>query len=167
MEGKQIVSPENVDVMLMRMSHQVNEQFFGFDELVIIGIQKEGFYVASQLDAWLKKENYLKTSLFSLTMEKHQATLPVMSFSPELPDLNGKAVLLVDDVLNSGQTLAYAMQPLLRYSIPRLLVAVLVERLYRKFPISASITGLQLSTTIAENVVVQLSGPEPRGVFLF
>lgn len=153
--------------MLMRMSHQINEQFFGYEELIIVGIQKEGYYLASQLEIWLKKENLLKTSLFSLKMEKHTATPPQISFSPELPDLNGKAVLLVDDVLNSGQTLAYALQPLLRFAIPRLLVAVLVERLYRKFPISASITGIQLSTTIEENVVVQLSGPEPKGVFLF
>jgi pyrimidine operon attenuation protein/uracil phosphoribosyltransferase len=102
-----------------------------------------------------------------LNLTKHQSKKPLIQFDPKLPNISGKPVLLVDDVLNSGRTLSYCLSPLVELEIPSLRIAVLVERTYRKFPVSSSITGLSLSTTFEENVVALLKAkPEEMGVFL-
>lgn len=150
----------------MRMGHQVIEQFFGFEELFIIGVREQGFLLAQMLHDQISKENKLKTKVLGLKLEKHQSRQPAIQFDSSLPDLTGIPILLVDDVLNSGRTLAYCMEPLVKYAVPSLLVAVLVERIYRQFPVSASITGIQLSTTLEENVVVHLDGEGEKGVFI-
>lgn len=166
MEGKQILTKAQVDVMVMRMSHQVHEVFYGFEELIIVGIEAQGLMLANQIADHLIRMKAMKPTRIGLSLNKHQASKPEIRFSPALPNLNGKPVLLVDDVLNSGRTLAYCLDPLLAFELPMLHVAVLVERTYRKFPVAATITGLPLGTTLEENVVVNLSEAGKEGVYL-
>ncbi|HRH34674.1 MAG TPA: phosphoribosyltransferase family protein [Catalimonadaceae bacterium] len=166
MEEKKILDQPSIEVIIMRMSHQVHEQFFEFEELVIVGIESQGLELANRLNQHLMEMKAFKTEVIGLSLDKHQSSRPDFRFSPPLQNLNGKPVLLVDDVLNSGRTLTYCLSPLVEFQIPRLLVAVLVERIYRKFPVSASITGIPLSTTVEEKVVVRLSGDETEGIYL-
>ena len=65
-------------------------------------------------------------------------------------------IVIVDDVLNSGRTLAYAMNPFLNAEIKKIEVAVLVNRSHPSFPIMPTYTGLELATTLSEHVEVVL-----------
>jgi pyrimidine operon attenuation protein/uracil phosphoribosyltransferase len=167
MESQKVLDHKGIETIVLRMAYQVREQFFGFEDLVIIGVEGEGYVLAEMIKAQLDAMNSFKSQLYSLNLTKHQSKKPVIQFEPKLPNISGKPVLLVDDVLNSGRTLSYCLSPLVELEIPSLRIAVLVERTYRKFPVSSSITGLSLSTTFEENVVALLKAkPEEMGVFL-
>ena len=67
-------------------------------------------------------------------------------------DLEGKNIILVDDVANTGRTLFYAFQPLLKIIPGRLEVAVMVDRKHKLFPVSVDYVGISLATTLMENI---------------
>ena len=166
-EPRKVLDSDSIDTMILRMTYQIVEQFMDYEELVIIGIDGEGFSLAQKINNEIRRREELNTNLYRLILPKHESKKPEINFEPSLPDISGKPVLLVDDVLNSGRTLSYCIRPILEYAIPSLKIAVLIKRTYRQFPISASITGISLSTTYEENVIAKLSGPEENiGVFL-
>jgi pyrimidine operon attenuation protein/uracil phosphoribosyltransferase len=74
--------------------------------------------------------------------------------------------LLVDDVANSGKTLLYAMKPLLEFSLKKILVAVLVDRKHKSFPISPDIVGHSIATTLQEQIIVESNGTKITGAYL-
>jgi pyrimidine operon attenuation protein/uracil phosphoribosyltransferase len=74
--------------------------------------------------------------------------------------LENKVVILVDDVLNSGRTLAFALQPFLQRPIKKLEVAVLVNRAHKRYPVSVDYAGYELATTLNEHIQVNLQGVE-------
>ena len=78
--------------------------------------------------------------------------------------LEKKTIIIVDDVLNTGRTLAYAMKPFLCIEVKKIEVAVLVNRSHPLFPIQPSYTGYELSTTLTEHVEVVLG--KKAGVYL-
>jgi len=167
MESRRVLDQKAIETIVLRMVYQAREQFFNFEELVIIGVEGEGYFLAEMLKSKLDEMKAFHTSLFLLKLKKHEQKRPEIGFEPKLPNLDGKPVLLVDDVLNSGRTLSYCLSPLVDFEIPSIKIAVLVERTYRKFPVSSSITGISLSTTYEENVIAVLNGPENElGVFL-
>jgi pyrimidine operon attenuation protein/uracil phosphoribosyltransferase len=71
-------------------------------------------------------------------------------------ELDKKPIILVDDVLNTGKTMAYSLKPFLNRNLKKLETAVLVNRSHKKFPISANYQGVELSTTLSEHIVVVL-----------
>ena len=73
-------------------------------------------------------------------------------------DLQGKTLILVDDVLNTGKTLVYAMKPFLDEELYKMEIAVLVNRSHGLFPVRPDYTGFELSTTLNEHIKVDLSG---------
>jgi len=167
MESRKVLNQKAIETIVLRMVYQAREQFFDFEELIIIGVEGEGYFLAEMIKSKLDEMKAFRTSLFLLKLKKHEQKRPEIAFEPNLPNLDGKPVLLVDDVLNSGRTLTYCLSPLVEYEIPSIKIAVLVERTYRKFPVSSSITGISLSTTFEENVIAVLKGNENEmGVYL-
>lgn len=164
---RKVLDKEAIEVIVTRMAYQIYEEFCPFDELVILGVEGQGYVLAEMLKSRLDKMALIRSQLIRLSLKKHEKQMPDIHFSPQLPELSGVPVLLVDDVLNSGRTLTYCINPLVEYPIPGLKIAVLVERMYRRFPVSSSITGIALSTTIEENVLANLEPDKGEvGVFL-
>jgi pyrimidine operon attenuation protein/uracil phosphoribosyltransferase len=167
MEGRKVLDAAGIETLVLRMSYQVEEHFFGYDSLAFVAIDGEGVALAKKMFAHLEERKAFELEFYVLSLPKHESSLPEMTFEPALALKKNTPVLLVDDVLNSGRTLFYALHPLLKVSIPSLRIGVLVERTYRHFPVSSSITGMQLSTTLEQNVVAKLTGkPEEIGVYL-
>jgi pyrimidine operon attenuation protein / uracil phosphoribosyltransferase len=81
-------------------------------------------------------------------------------------DVAGKTVVIIDDVMNSGRTVFYAIQPLLASLPAKVEVAVLVERKHKNFPIKSDYVGLSLATTVKDDIDVQMADPEEMAVFL-
>jgi pyrimidine operon attenuation protein/uracil phosphoribosyltransferase len=78
------------------------------------------------------------------------------SFLCVIKELKKKCVVLVDDVLNTGRTLAYGLKPFLNIEVKKIEVAVLVHRSHPTFPLTPTYTGYELSTTLTEHVEVVL-----------
>ncbi len=151
-----ILSPKKVQQKIARIAHQIAEQNFEESELIIIGIKNRGFEIASQLAKLLTTIDVdFKISLLSLTLDKRNIKNAEVTLSEPIENLDNKNVILVDDVLNSGKTLIYAVKYILNSDLKKLTTAVLVDRRHRKFPIKADLAGLTLSTTILEHISVE------------
>lgn len=163
---KKVMDDKAIAVVVKRMAFQVLEQFHPFKQIGIIGINGMGYPLARKL-AQLVEAQGMEVSLHKLLIDKHMDVLPSIRMEPDLRHLDGWPILLVDDVINSGRTLAYSLSSLLHLKLPLLKAAVLVERQYRNFPVSANITGITLSTTFEDNVIAVLEGnPKDQGIFL-
>jgi len=76
------------------------------------------------------------------------------------------SVVLVDDVANSGKTLLYALKPLLEVELKRIMIAVLVDRRHKSYPITPDIVGHSISTTLHEHIEVETDGNNITAAYL-
>lgn len=163
----QILNPKQITQKISRMAIEIYERNYGRSEVVLVGIDGEGYHLARLLDAEIQKTTPLKTTLVKLKVDKTAQSQPPIHTDIALESLAGKSIIVVDDVLNTGRTLLYAIHPFSSISIPELQVAVLVARNHLKFPVRADFVGYGISTTLSENIIVRLSGTdEPIGAYL-
>ncbi len=149
-----ILNREQIHQKLKRIAYQVYEQHHDEKELVMIAIENKGLELANRLLPLLREISGAKLDLYSLKMDKKNP-MGTMELSHTGADFSGKAVILVDDVLNSGKTLIYAAQFVLTQQVKRLTTVVLVDRQHRQFPIRADFVGMSLSTTLQDHINVQ------------
>lgn len=158
-----ILSPEQIKLKLQRMVYQIWEQNANQAELIIIGIEENGFVMAKLLAEKLEAISPIKVKLISLSFDKLN---PLKNLPSIEENLDGKSVLLVDDVANSGKVLLYALKPVLAYFPSKINMAVLVDRKHKSYPVNPDIVGHSLSTTIQENISVESDGTNLTGVYL-
>ncbi len=151
-----IINSEKVNQKITRIAYEILENNFNEEELILVGISKRGYQFAEKVFESLQKiDSNTKTSLFSLTIDKNNVfDASKIEFSGDLNLLTNKTVIVIDDVLNSGKTLMYAVRHILGTNIKKLNTVVLVDRRHRNFPIRADFAGLTLSTTLKEHISV-------------
>ena len=149
---------------MRRMALEVAEQNHEESEIIIAGITGNGEIIARNLIAELEKIRSLKISYTRVTLNKKEPS--EVSFE-SAPNLNGKVILLVDDVANSGRTLLYALKPLLNASPKKIQTLVLVERSHKMFPIKTDYKGLSIATTLQEHIAVETDGNKVMGAWLY
>jgi pyrimidine operon attenuation protein/uracil phosphoribosyltransferase len=98
-------------------------------------------------------------------MSKHSHHETEVTLSIDKDKLKDQVVIVVDDVLNSGKTMMYALRPFLSADLKKLRTVVLVDRNHKRYPVSADFAGLSLATTLQEHVSVVMND-ETGGVFL-
>ena len=116
--------------------------------------------MAERLKELIDSISEINTTLYSIELHKDKPTTNPIVFSGDLAGLKNKAVIVVDDVLNSGRTLIHVVKFLLDYPLKSMKTVVLVDRFHRRFPVRADIVGLTLSTNMKEHVSVDFSKPE-------
>ncbi len=89
-------------------------------------------------------------------------------FSIQMPakDLKRKAIIIVDDVANTGRTLFYAFKPLMAILPKKIEIAVLIDRKHKSFPVKVDYVGMSLATTVQENIKVDISSKTDWAVHL-
>lgn len=163
MNKVQILTPQQIGHKLKRMAYEIWERNSEEKEIVIIGIERGGAVVAKNIVKVLEDISNLKINYFPLFINKDKVAENV----GKLPgSLNGKIVLLIDDVANSGKTLLYALKPVLENEPRKIQIAVLVDRKHKNFPLSPDIVGHTVSTTLQEHIKVTFDGNELTGAFL-
>ena len=150
-----ILDSEAIRLKIKRMATQVVEQNYGETELVLLGITDRGYYLAELLVAELKSFA-IKVHLGAITLNKVKPLAEPIQLSLTPEQLQNKSIIIVDDVANSGQTLFYALKPLMDLPLKKLQVAVLVDRQHKQFPIAPDIIGYSLSTTLQERIDVEI-----------
>ncbi len=158
-----ILDKEQIGHKLQRMAYEVWEHNSNETGVTLVGIESTGMAVAQSLAERLKKISPLKVEVLSVKMNKRK---PLSDTIHLQADLSGKSVVLVDDVSNSGKTLLYALRPILDYETKKILVAVLVERKHKAFPISPDIVGHSVATTLQEHIEVETEGAAITGAYL-
>jgi pyrimidine operon attenuation protein / uracil phosphoribosyltransferase len=159
----QILSTEQVEAKLTRMAYEIVEHNFDEKELHLIGIEGRGVDIAKKLQEIIAKISTIEVKLSVLSIDKEN---PIDVSLDSALKLEHKAVVLVDDVLNSGKTLLYACRPLLNTVLKKLQVAVLVDRRHKNYPVSVDFVGTSVATTLKEHISVEVQKGKVIGAFL-
>lgn len=162
-ERKYILSKEVAQKKLRRMALQVAEQNYDEPQLVLIGIRENGIVIANKISSYLKEVYNGEIIVVELVMNKKKPG--VITLKPVV-DFNDKAILLIDDVANSGSTMLYALKPLLETYPKKIQTLALVERTHKSFPIDVDYVGLSISTTLDEHIYVQVEDGEIGGAWM-
>ncbi|XOV91898.1 MAG: phosphoribosyltransferase family protein [Bacteroidota bacterium] len=160
-----ILSESQVRQITKRIAYEIYERNFYEKELVIVGIYEKGYKLAQLIINELKAINgKQKSKLVRLDINKQKPLAEEVKLDVPLDELKGLPIILVDDVQNTGRTFSHSLKALLEVDIKKLETAVLVNRSHKLFPILASYTGYELSTTIDEHVEVVMN--KEIGVYL-
>ncbi|MFN4299119.1 MAG: phosphoribosyltransferase family protein [Thermaurantimonas sp.] len=144
--------------IIERMAWQIFENHYKATEIFFVGITPRGNILSNLLKEHLQKIAPLAIHSYELSLNKEAPHMHPIVIIPSLPDVSGKHVVLVDDVLNSGSTMFYAFKPFLNFNPSSLTTVVLVDRNHKRFPVFSDVVGIQLSTSLQEHVFVDLTG---------
>jgi pyrimidine operon attenuation protein / uracil phosphoribosyltransferase len=151
-----VLNHKQIKQKITRMAYEVYERNAFEKEIIFAGITGMGFILAGFLAEILEDISPLEVNVIEIHLDKSDVNRGNVLLS-ENTDLNNKCVVVVDDVLNTGKTLVYALKPFLDISIKKMEVAVLVNRSHKLFPVTPDYTGLELATTLTEHISVDLS----------
>ncbi|MBK8291278.1 MAG: phosphoribosyltransferase [Flammeovirgaceae bacterium] len=151
-----ILNSAQVDQKIRRIAYEIFENNFKEKNLVLAGIDGQGYSFAKLLATELSAISDLELSVVKVTLDKLAPRQADVTLDVDPKDLKKKCIVLVDDVLNSGRTLAYGMKPFLTTEIKKIEVAVLVNRSNTLFPITPTYTGYELTTILNDHVEVIL-----------
>lgn len=162
---RQILTSHQTAQKIRRIAFEIYEQNFEEKSIIIAGIAGEGYEFAKRLVKELQEVSPLDVQLIELRFDKSIHYQSPILFDQET-NVEGKVVVITDDVLNTGRTLAFSLEPFLKVRMKKVQVAVVVDRSHHLFPVHADYVGYSLSTTISEHVQVILSNEEEAGVYL-
>lgn len=183
----QILTDHQIRQKIRRIAIEILERNYGEPEIILAGLNNNGLGFAQLL---LKELQAVAPKSMTLTLTRirlnpanpieyepvveQPGSSAVVSLSKEdnaksetkAEDLRGKSIVIVDDVANTGRTIFYAVQPLLKVLPKKVEVAVLVDRQHKSFPVKADYVGLSLATTLRDDIDVRIRGVEEMAVFL-
>jgi pyrimidine operon attenuation protein/uracil phosphoribosyltransferase len=161
-----ILSAEQIRQKIRRIAFQIYENNFEEPALLLAGISGEGYVLAQALVRELQAIAPFSVDLIQLDLDKAQMAQPPVRPDRGMGDYTDTVVIVIDDVLYTGRTLAFSLQPFLNVPIRKLQVAVLIDRNHPRYPVAADYKGYELSTTLTEHVDVVLSDEKRMGVYL-
>ena len=138
---------KHIQKTIKRISYQIYETNSEENELVLAGIRENGLELATRIQKELKKISDLDVVLIEIKMDKKNPRDKI-SMSQSISFCENKSVVVVDDVLNTGRTLIYAVKKFLSIKLKKIQTAVLVNRNHKNFPIKGDFKGISLSTSI-------------------
>ena len=158
-----LLTSADIDRAIKRISHEIIEHNQGVSNLVLIGIPTRGSFLAQRIAAFIREfESEIPVGSLDITL--HRDDLRMRPPKPLLPTqlpvggIEGKNVVLVDDVLFSGRTIRAALDAIGELGRPKSVqLAVLVDRGHRQLPIRADFVGKNIPTALNEIVKVNLS----------
>lgn len=151
-----ILNAKQIQQKIDRIAYQVYEDNFEEKEIVLAGIVSRGYTLAQRLKTVIEKISPIKITLVKIEVAKDSSTLQ-SKVDAEIKSCEGKVVIIVDDVLSSGKTLAYALAIFVNLSMKKIRTVVLIDRNHKSFPISADFIGFSLATVLQEHVSVVFS----------
>ena len=165
MKENKILDQENIKNATRRIAFQIYESNIDLKEIYLVGISSNGIIISNRIGDYLKKISKIHVNQIQLEMDKLNPRNKI-KISTEVKYLKNKTIIIIDDVLNSGSTLLYAVNSFLSVPLNKIQTVVLVNRNHKKFPIKADFKGISLSTSIKEHIKVVLGSPKKEGVFL-
>ncbi len=161
---KVVMDAEAIERSLTRVAYQIVEKNKGVEDLVLIGIQKGGVLLAERLGRKISAIEGVPIPVGKLDITLYRDDIMKSGKQLEIGktdipfSLNGKKVVIVDDVLFTGRTIRAAMDALMDFGRPKLIeLAVLIDRGHREIPIRADFVGKNLPSSQSEEVLVKLS----------
>ncbi|MFA7248583.1 MAG: bifunctional pyr operon transcriptional regulator/uracil phosphoribosyltransferase PyrR [Dehalococcoidia bacterium] len=168
MTNAPVLDGEALHRTLRRLAHEIVEATQGVEGLVLVGIETGGAVLAQRLAREIEQFEGQRPAMGTLDITLHRDDLSRRGFAStprptQLPDIDGRVVVLVDDVLFTGRTVRAAMDALNDFGRPRAIrLAVLVDRGHRELPIRADMVGKNIPTSRTDDVRVLLQEVDGR-----
>ena len=154
----EVLNHKQVGQKITRMAFEIYERnLHASGGMVVAGITGMGTILAHLLATELRRISPLRVEEVEVLLDKQAVTATDVQLSSPIA-LKGKTIILVDDVLNTGKTLVYALKPFLEHEVEKMEIAVLVNRSHGLFPVKPDYTGFELATTFNEHIRVDFSG---------
>ena len=166
MKKVEILNTLQITQKLNRLAYEIYEHSASEKEIMLAGIDGNGFLVAKKLAEILKKIAKYKVVLGKISLDKKNPLTKEAKVDFIEKEYKNKTVFVIDDVLNSGKTLIYAVQLFLNQPVKKLHTVVLVDRSHTQYPVKADFVGLSLSTTLQEHIVADFSKRGKETVYL-
>lgn len=163
--GHLILDKKQTLQKIKRIAFEIYEQNYKEKELVLAGIHEKGYLFAQLLQKELEEISPLKIHLIKVEVDKLSAIQSEVKLDTKIDFLKNKSLIITDDVMNTGRTLAYALKPFLSIQLKKLQTAVIVDRSHQLYPIVADYIGYSLATTLKDHINVSLKGKDV-GVFI-
>jgi pyrimidine operon attenuation protein/uracil phosphoribosyltransferase len=166
-----VIDADRMGRTLVRIAHEILERSRGVEELALVGIRTRGVPIARRLAQAIKEINghevptgALDITLYRDDLMRHPVGPQPVVRRTEIPfSIDGKRILLVDDVLYTGRTIRAALDALIDFGRPQSIqLVVLVDRGHRELPIKADYVGKNLPTAASESVQVHLMEVDGR-----
>lgn len=158
-----VMTAEDMERALRRMGNEIVERNHGAGDLVIIGIQRRGVYLAGRLREFLRTSEGVKLPLGELDITLYRDDITLLSDQPvvhstSIPvDINGRRIVLVDDVLYTGRTIRAALEAISDIGRPACVqLLILIDRGHRELPIQPDYLGRAVPTSSQEIVDVRV-----------
>jgi len=159
-----LLHAEAMQRALLRMAHEIVEQNERIEGLVLIGLQTRGVFLARRLAVRIREITGREIPTAALDISFYRDDLNLRGTPPRVKHtdisftLDGKTVVLVDDVLFTGRSVRAAMDALNDFGRPcRIQLAVLIDRGHRELPIRADYVGKNVPTSFKERIVVRMN----------
>jgi len=153
----QILQHQQIEQIVKRIAIEILEQNIDEKEIILAGINNNGMHLAHLLMNELLKISKIDFTLTRIVVSPAAPLDNEILLEIPAKELKNKVLIIVDDVANTGRTLFYAFQPLLDTMMKKVEIAVLVNRMHKSFPISVDYKGVELATTLQQNIIVELS----------
>ncbi len=164
-----LVDAKTMDRMLMRLSHEIIEKNDGVEELYLIGIRRRGVPIAERIKANIERFSDIRVGIGALDITFYRDDLKELFPTPQVHgtdipfDVNGKVIVLVDDVIYTGRTARAAMDAIIRLGRPAAIrLCVAVDRGHRELPIAANFVGKNVPTARNEFISVRMTEIDGR-----
>ncbi len=158
-----VMTAEDIERALRRMGNEIVERNRGTDDLLILGIQRRGVFLANRLREILRLSEGVKLPLgeLDITLYRDDITMladqPVVHSTSVPVDISGKKVILADDVLYTGRTIRAALEALVDIGRPAAVqLLILIDRGHRELPIQPDYLGKTVPTSQQEIVEVRM-----------
>jgi len=165
MDRKKILNNLQIKKKIKRIALQIIEANINERELVLAGIEKNGYVIAKKISEKVKEHSEIEIKLCNINIDKKNPRNDI-SISLDLNKFQNNSIVIIDDVLNSGSTLMYAVKYFLDTDVKKIKTAVLIDRNHKKFPIKVDFKGLSLSTSIQNHVEVVLTESKLEGYLI-
>ena len=166
---KVVMDADGIDRSLTRVSYELLEKNKGVEDMVLVGIQTGGVFLAERLKKNIGRIEGADVPMGVLDITLYRDDLRTSNKKPRLGktdipfSLDDKKVILIDDVLFTGRTIRAAMDALIDFGRPKLIqLAVLIDRGHRELPIRADFVGKNLPSSLWEAVTVNLKEKSGR-----
>lgn len=158
-----ILDAATAEKKMRRMAFEILEMNSNASELILVGIRDNGFVLAERIASLLAEISQVAVKTIGLSLDKRSPDTITLS---ETMDFNGRSILLIDDVSNSGKTMLYALKPFLAFHPAKIQTLVLVERTHKTFPVNSDYVGISLATTMEEHIFVEVEAGQIKGAYL-
>ena len=161
-----ILDRPQIQQKIKRLAIEILENNFEEKAIVLAGINNNGTGFARLLEEELRKITDINIQLVQIKLTPANPLSTPVEIDTPIEKLKGKAIIVVDDVANTGRTIFYACKPLLGILPKKLEVAVLVDRKHKTFPIYPKYVGVSLATTLKEDIDLRILNTEDWGVYM-